>query len=118
MLSLRARSLEFLPVLQGSFAFLVEIVQILFIVGRTSSLTLQPKRHRQPTAMTEQGTNNVAVNGMTPGVCGPHSEYIILKSKDGHEFYIARKNVTSCKMIEGMLSGPGEAAPDEPNEVR
>ena len=75
--------------------------------------------------MTGQSGNNATTSGATaesalvtePGVCGPNSEYVILKSNDGHEFYIARKNIVSCKMIEGMLSGPGQAAQEEPNEV-
>ena len=52
------------------------------------------------------------------GCEGPNSMFVKLISQDGHEFIVKREHAFMSATIQGMLSGPGEIAADETNEVR
>ena len=46
------------------------------------------------------------------------SRYVKLISSDGHEFIVKRDNALTSGTIKAMLSGPGQFAENETNEVR
>jgi len=48
---------------------------------------------------------------------GPTSTHVKLISSDGHEFILPRQFVTTSNTIKAMLSGPGQYAENESNEV-
>lgn len=53
------------------------------------------------------------------GSCdGPDAKYIKLISSDGHEFIIKREHALMSGTIKAMLSGPGQFAENESNEIR
>ncbi|XP_076296851.1 transcription elongation factor elongin C isoform X1 [Lasioglossum baleicum] len=51
------------------------------------------------------------------GYEGPHAMYVKLVSSDGHEFFIRREYALTSGTIKAMLSGPGQFAENEANEV-
>ncbi|KAL0275386.1 UNVERIFIED_CONTAM: hypothetical protein PYX00_003245 [Menopon gallinae] len=51
------------------------------------------------------------------GCEGPDAMYVKLISSDGHEFIIKRKHALTSGTIKAMLSGPGQFAENETNEV-
>ena len=51
------------------------------------------------------------------GYEGPDSMYVKLISSDGHEFVVKKEHAFLSATIKAMLSGPGEVAEDEVNEV-
>ncbi|XP_055353216.1 elongin-C-like [Paramacrobiotus metropolitanus] len=51
------------------------------------------------------------------GCEGPNAEFVKLISQDGHEFYIAKELALTSGTIKAMLSGPGQFAENEANEV-
>lgn len=52
------------------------------------------------------------------GSCeGPNSMHIKLISSDGHEFVLKREIAIQSGTINAMLSGPGEFAENESNEI-
>lgn len=51
------------------------------------------------------------------GCEGPDAMYVKLISSDGHEFIIKREYVLTSGTIKAMLSGPGQFAENETNEV-
>ena len=54
----------------------------------------------------------------TYGGCeGPDAMYVKLISSDGHEFIIKREHALTSGTIKAMLSGPGQFAENETNEV-
>lgn len=54
----------------------------------------------------------------TNGGCeGPNAEFVKLISQDGHEFYIHKDLALTSGTIKAMLSGPGQFAENEANEV-
>ncbi|ERE76268.1 transcription elongation factor B polypeptide 1-like protein [Cricetulus griseus] len=54
----------------------------------------------------------------TYGGCeGPDAMYVKLISSDGHEFIVKREHVLTLGTIKAMLSGPGQFAENETNEV-
>ncbi|XP_062952287.1 elongin-C-like [Cynocephalus volans] len=54
----------------------------------------------------------------TYGGCeGPDAIYVKLISSDGHEFIVKREHALTSGMIKAMLSGPGQFAENETNEV-
>ncbi|XP_068042887.1 elongin-C isoform X1 [Anomalospiza imberbis] len=60
------------------------------------------------------------VNGeeKTYGGCeGPDAMYVKLISSDGHEFIVKREHALTSGTIKAMLSGPGQFAENETNEV-
>ena len=51
------------------------------------------------------------------GCEGPEADYVKLVSSDGHSFIIKRENALTSGTIKAMLSGPGQFAENETNEV-
>ncbi|XP_055972892.1 elongin-C-like [Sorex fumeus] len=51
------------------------------------------------------------------GCEGPDATYVKLISSDGHEFIVKREHVLTSESIKAMLSGPGQFAENETNEV-
>lgn len=57
-------------------------------------------------------------NSTIYGGCeGPNAMYVMLKSSDGHEFIVKREHALTSGTIKAMLSGPGQFAENESNEV-
>jgi transcription elongation factor B subunit 1 len=55
---------------------------------------------------------------MKYGGCeGPDAAYVKLISYDGHEFIIRREYALTSGTIKAMLSGPGQFAENETNEI-
>ena len=46
------------------------------------------------------------------------SRYVKLISSDGHEFIVKRDHALTSGTIKAMLSGPGQFAENETNEVK
>ncbi|XP_066594631.1 elongin-C isoform X1 [Prorops nasuta] len=51
------------------------------------------------------------------GCEGPNAMYVKLVSSDGHEFIVKREHALTSGTIKAMLSGPGQFAENETNEV-
>ncbi|KAG3279767.1 hypothetical protein H1C71_006793, partial [Ictidomys tridecemlineatus] len=51
------------------------------------------------------------------GYEGPDAMYVKLISSDGHEFIVKREHTLTSGTIKAMLSGPGQFAENETNEV-
>ncbi|XP_026728229.1 elongin-C isoform X1 [Trichoplusia ni] len=51
------------------------------------------------------------------GCEGPNAMYVKLISSDGHEFIVKREHALTSGTIKAMLSGPGQFAENEANEV-
>lgn len=57
-------------------------------------------------------------SGPVYGGCeGPNAMYVKLISSDGHEFIVKREHALTSGTIKAMLSGPGQFAENEANEV-
>ena len=52
------------------------------------------------------------------GVEGPEAMYVKLIASDEHEFILKRDHALTSGTIKAMLSGPGQFAENETNEVR
>ncbi|XP_033254546.1 elongin-C-like [Drosophila miranda] len=66
----------------------------------------------QMIAMDEQRSDKIY------GGCeGPDAMYVKLISSDGHEFIVKREHALTSGTIKAMLSGPGQFAENEANEV-
>lgn len=94
----------------------------MFIFARSSSEIKQEKK----TALTssilvrERQGKAVKMDGeeKTYGGCeGPDAMYVKLISSDGHEFIVKREHALTSGTIKAMLSGPGQFAENETNEV-
>ena len=55
--------------------------------------------------------------GSYGGCEGPDAMYVKLISSDGHEFVVKRDHALISGTIKAMLSGPGQFAENETNEV-
>lgn len=51
------------------------------------------------------------------GCEGPDAMYVKLISSDGHEFIVKREHALMSGTIKAMLSGPGQFAENETNEI-
>ena len=51
------------------------------------------------------------------GCEGPDAMYVKLVSSDGHEFIVKRDHALTSGTINAMLSGPGQFAENETNEI-
>ncbi|KAI5715089.1 hypothetical protein M8J77_010443 [Diaphorina citri] len=51
------------------------------------------------------------------GCEGPNAMYVKLISSDGHEFIVKREHALMSGTIKAMLSGPGQFAENETNEI-
>jgi len=61
---------------------------------------------------------DVGGEARTFGGCeGPDAMYVKLISSDGHEFIVSRDHALTSGTIKAMLSGPGQFAENETNEV-
>ncbi|XP_028297362.1 elongin-C-like isoform X1 [Gouania willdenowi] len=49
---------------------------------------------------------------------GPDSMYVKLISSDDHEFIVKREHALVSGTIKAMLSGPGQIAENETNEIK
>lgn len=69
--------------------------------------------------MSDKERKSLSSSGeKTYGGCeGPNAMYIKLISSDGHEFIIERELALISGTIKAMLSGPGQFAENEPNQV-
>merc|ERR1711946_2196 len=56
-------------------------------------------------------------NAVYGGCEGPNAMYVKLISSDGHEFIVEREHALTSGTIKAMLSGPGQFAENETNEV-
>uniref|UniRef100_A0A2I3GW97 Elongin-C n=1 Tax=Nomascus leucogenys TaxID=61853 RepID=A0A2I3GW97_NOMLE len=55
----------------------------------------------------------------TYGGCeGPDAMYVKLISSDGHEFVVKKERALTSGTIKAMVSGPGQFAENETDEVR
>ena len=52
------------------------------------------------------------------GTEGPEAMYVKLIASDGHEFVLKREHALTSGTIKAMLSGPGQFAENETNEVK
>ncbi|KAI4496915.1 elongin-C isoform X1 [Polistes fuscatus] len=73
-------------------------------------------------AEEEEGKSSVDLHaqesGPVYGGCeGPNAMYVKLVSSDGHEFIVKREHALTSGTIKAMLSGPGQFAENEANEV-
>ncbi|XP_020707161.1 elongin-C isoform X2 [Athalia rosae] len=65
-----------------------------------------------------QGDLHAESGGPVYGGCeGPDAMYVKLVSSDGHEFIVKREHALISGTIKAMLSGPGQFAENEANEV-
>ncbi|KAK9511302.1 hypothetical protein O3M35_005877 [Rhynocoris fuscipes] len=64
--------------------------------------------------LQEEERCNAAVYG---GCEGPDAMYVKLISSDGHEFIVKREHALTSGTIKAMLSGPGQFAENETNEI-
>ncbi|XP_037917685.1 elongin-C isoform X1 [Hermetia illucens] len=70
------------------------------------------RSNKMSQAMDEQRSERVY------GGCeGPDAMYVKLISSDGHEFIVKREHALTSGTIKAMLSGPGQFAENEANEV-
>ncbi|KAM3961369.1 transcription elongation factor elongin C [Aphomia sociella] len=74
----------------------------------------------------EQRSGSIAASGGSAAVSeekvyggceGPDAMYVKLVSSDGHEFIVKREHALTSGTIKAMLSGPGQFAENEANEV-
>ncbi|KAG5888343.1 hypothetical protein JTB14_014572 [Gonioctena quinquepunctata] len=65
------------------------------------------------TDITEEKTQERVYGGCE----GPDAMYVKLISSDGHEFIVKREHALTSGTIKAMLSGPGQFAENEANEV-
>ena len=57
------------------------------------------------------------LNKVYGGCEGPDAMYVKLISSDGHEFVVKREHALTSGTIKAMLSGPGQFAENETNEI-
>ena len=69
-----------------------------------------------PTTMSDQTADDA--NKDIGGTEGPEAMYVKLIASDGHEFVLKREHALTSGTIKAMLSGPGQFAENETNEVR
>ncbi|XP_030037629.1 elongin-C [Manduca sexta] len=67
---------------------------------------------------TVAGSGSGGAEEKVYGGCeGPDAMYVKLVSSDGHEFIVKREHALTSGTIKAMLSGPGQFAENEANEV-
>jgi len=74
----------------------------------------------QPGAIVKESTLKRQTEDLCKqyGGCeGPDAMYVKLISSDGHEFIVKREHALTSGTIKAMLSGPGQFAENETNEV-
>ncbi|KAG6464492.1 hypothetical protein O3G_MSEX014553 [Manduca sexta] len=83
-----------------------------FIVKREHALTSGTIK-----AMLSGSGSGGAEEKVYGGCEGPDAMYVKLVSSDGHEFIVKREHALTSGTIKAMLSGPGQFAENEANEV-
>lgn len=83
---------------------------------RAATDRLQTTRRPRWILWTHKHTN-MDKNVQYGGVEGPDAMYVKLISSDGHEFIVKREHALTSGTIKAMLSGPGQFAENEANEV-
>jgi len=68
-------------------------------------------------SMAEAEEGRVETERVYGGCEGPDAMYVKLISSDGHEFIVKREHALTSGTIKAMLSGPGQFAENEANEV-
>ncbi|KAI1902290.1 hypothetical protein AGOR_G00043200 [Albula goreensis] len=88
---------------------------------RCAVLSLYRRRVKPPAlGFSEENRRQRTMDGeeKTYGGCeGPDAMYVKLISSDGHEFIVKREHALTSGTIKAMLSGPGQFAENETNEV-
>uniref|UniRef100_A0A8C3TYG1 Elongin-C n=1 Tax=Catharus ustulatus TaxID=91951 RepID=A0A8C3TYG1_CATUS len=74
-------------------------------------------RHRGPASGAEGAAPTDGEEKTYGGCEGPDAMYVKLISSDGHEFIVKREHALTSGTIKAMLSGPGQFAENETNEV-
>uniref|UniRef100_A0A2A4JI60 Elongin-C n=1 Tax=Heliothis virescens TaxID=7102 RepID=A0A2A4JI60_HELVI len=87
-----------------------------------ASATSVAEEQRSGSGTGGAGSGGSAVGSGTEeklyGGCeGPNAMYVKLISSDGHEFIVKREHALTSGTIKAMLSGPGQFAENEANEV-
>ncbi|XP_045505380.1 elongin-C [Colias croceus] len=77
------------------------------------SATSVAEEQRSGTTTGGSGTEEKVYGGCE----GPDAMYVKLVSSDGHEFIVKREHALTSGTIKAMLSGPGQFAENEANEV-
>jgi len=67
--------------------------------------------------MEEKPATEEDLSKLYGGCEGPDAMYVKLISSDGHEFIVKREHALTSGTIKAMLSGPGQFAENETNEV-
>ncbi|XP_034825838.1 elongin-C-like isoform X1 [Maniola hyperantus] len=83
-------------------------------VGSAPSATSVAEEQRSASITAGSGGSEEKVYG---GCEGPDAMYVKLVSSDGHEFIVKREHALTSGTIKAMLSGPGQFAENEANEV-
>ena len=65
----------------------------------------------------QTGANRLTLTDSKMGCEGPDALYVKLISSDGFEFIVKREHALTSGTIKAMLSGPGQFAENEANEV-
>ncbi|XP_034174278.1 transcription elongation factor elongin C isoform X1 [Osmia lignaria lignaria] len=82
----------------------------------------KPNEEENVDRAEEEGSSSIDLHaqesGPVYGGCeGPNAMYVKLVSSDGHEFIIKREHALTSGTIKAMLSGPGQFAENEANQV-
>ncbi|XP_063989803.1 elongin-C isoform X2 [Diachasmimorpha longicaudata] len=92
----------------------------------SGDINMHPEK---PNEFSDENDNKGEEDGKSPndlhvesatvyGGCeGPDAMYVKLVSSDGHEFIVKREHALTSGTIKAMLSGPGQFAENEANEV-
>ncbi|EHB04644.1 Transcription elongation factor B polypeptide 1 [Heterocephalus glaber] len=83
-----------------------------YLCWKAEESVLDTCKNWRPTSKGNDGEEK------TYGGCeGPDAMYVKLISSDGHEFIVKREHALTSGTIKAMLSGPGQFAENETNEV-
>ena len=86
--------------------------------GKSRALCQGPSSSESSSRMTESMDTGERASSSAYGGCeGPEAMYVKLISSDGHEFIVKRDHALTSGTIKAMLSGPGQFAENETNEV-
>ncbi|CAK1543433.1 unnamed protein product [Leptosia nina] len=86
--------------------------------GGASATSVAEEQRSGTVAGSGSGTGSVGSEEKVYGGCeGPDAMYVKLVSSDGHEFIVKREHALTSGTIKAMLSGPGQFAENEANEV-
>merc|ERR1712111_179189 len=90
----------------------------LFLLSRPHCLRKSPFAPLSNSYTLKMSGESMDTDQKTYGGCeGPDAMYVKLISSDGHEFIVKRDHALTSGTIKAMLSGPGQFAENETNEV-